>query len=274
MLKIFAEFNEEETYCGYDRVVKVYDDSFETTLDEMIALDSSESILMVLPNTLMLTEENILKIPDNIKIRVLGGYTLRFMLGLRNPNQTKLWEKVTYSKEELLQIIAAFEKVESKIVGTWDQYQKAIYLYEYLKKNIRFYKSHRIGGIDVFKPLARERELDTLVGLLKKITSDNGLSFIYQELLTRQKIECAHISGCYGKKDVCYRSWNIVTIAKKSFLVDFTNDIREFEQGNDQVTGFGLTELDLYRPKNNRDLCGLAVNLKKPFVERRLKKIS
>ena len=68
MLKIFAEFNEEETYCGYDRVVKVYDDSFETTLDEMIALDSSESILMVLPNTLMLTEENILtNVRDIIK---------------------------------------------------------------------------------------------------------------------------------------------------------------------------------------------------------------
>ena len=163
-----------------------------------------------------------------------------------------LREKATYSKSELEAIITKIEKIESNIDPNWNEYEKALYLYEYMKSDITYRTPSSVGPNghthDKKGNQYRTRTWDTLTGLINGISTCSGYAHIYQELCTRQGIKCNQINGKYLSDNEGSHAWNLVTINNQSFIVDIIWDSKKYENGQNQITGFGTVDSSLYLP--------------------------
>lgn len=161
-----GNFNYDETNANYKKVCKM--PSFDSKILEYI----SDGYLIELENTNNLTLDNLALLPDNIRVRITGGFTFEYMSGLKNPNETNLYEKCIYTKEELIQIISVINEIESNLNFDDSQYQIALKIYEYLKKNILYRVPKEYEGIkNGFGIKNRDRCFDTLIGLIKKVST-------------------------------------------------------------------------------------------------------
>lgn len=239
--------NTELAYSKFDKVVKA------TSLSEALNgfSNSDEQILFEIDSTKGISSDLVRSLPNNISIRVIGGYTEEYMRGMKSPDLTTIFSKITYSVDELTAIIDVIEKMENGINQGWDDYKKSLYIYEYMKKNIIYRVPKEVEGIYGVGVNNRGRNWDSLIGLTDRLSTCNGFSSIYQELLTRQGINCTHIGGYYNSSQ---HAWDVVTIDNHSFLVDIIWDAIAFEKGIDQTTGFGISDLSPYSFKNNREL--------------------
>lgn len=263
-----GSFNYDETNVNYKKVYKM--PSFDPKILEYISDDD----LIELENTNNLTLDNLALLPDNIRVRITGGFTFEYMSGLKNPNETNLYEKCIYTKEELIQIISVINDIESNLNIDDSQYQKALKVYEYMKKNILYRVPKNYDGItNGFGMKNRDRCFDTLIGLIKKVSTCNGFAFIYQELLTRQGIKSYLIGGKYLLNSEGQHAFNVVEIDNYLFLVDIIWDAINYENGVDVTTGFGLLNKENYIFKNNMDLYNKLTNLSSDFVNQTLSEI-
>lgn len=270
----FYDFDESQTHGKYNRVIRTNKIDFEEDVNKMINTSSPrEHILIEIDNTTGITKEMIMSIPDYVSIRITGGYSMRFMSGLKKPNQSMLWEKVTYSKDELLKFLTIFEEVENNMIKRWDHYDKALYIYDYLKKRIRYHKIHRIERMNVAGMSNHGREFDSLMGLISGEATSLGLSLIFQEMLTRQGITCVQIGGVKTFDRLGRYSWNVVTVGEESFAVDLSIDIQEFEKGNDQIIGFGQFDTTDYIPKSSREIFEKITDLEFSIIQKKLRKV-
>ena len=259
-----GNFNYDETNANYKKVCKM--PSFDSKILEYI----SDGYLIELENTNNLTLDNLALLPDNIRVRITGGFTFEYMSGLKNPNETNLYEKCIYTKEELIQIISVINEIESNFNVGDSQYQIALKIYEYLKKNILYRVPKEYEGIkNGFGIKNRDRCFDTLIGLIKKVSTCNGFAFIYQELLNRQGI----IGGKYLLNGEGQHAFNVIEIDNNLFLVDIIWDAINYENGIDTTTGFGLLNKENYVFKNDVDLYDKLTNLSSDFVNQTLSEI-
>jgi hypothetical protein len=244
-------FNEELAYSGFDCVIKG-DSIFDVDISKL----KDENALIELKNTIGINSTIARSLPSNVKIRIIGGYTKDYLEGMKSPDLSKVYGKVTYDNIEFIDIIDAIEELESGIDSNWDDYKKSLYIYEYMKKNIIYRKPVEVEGIHKIGFNSRGRNWDSLTGLTDKMSTCNGYALIYQELLTRQGIECYHIGGYYSTPNTKrgQHAWNVVAIDNHPFLVDIIWDAIAFENGIDQTTRFGNTGDDNYEFKNNGDL--------------------
>ena len=264
-----GNFNYDETNANYKKVCKM--PSFDSKILEYI-LDGD---LIELENTNNLTLDNLALLPDNIRVRITGGFTFEYMSGLKNPNETNLYEKCIYTKEELIQIISVINEIESNLNVSDSQYQIALKIYEYLKKNILYRVPKEYEGIkNGFGIKNRDRCFDTLIGLIKKVSTCNGFAFIYQELLNRQGIKTYLIGGKYLLNGEGQHAFNVIEIDNDLFLVDIIWDAINYENGIDTTTGFGLLNKENYVFKNDVDLYDKLTNLSSDFVNQTLNEIS
>lgn len=264
-----GNFNYDETNANYKKVCKML--SFDSKILEYI----SDGDLIELENTNNLTLDNLALLPDNIRVRITCGFTFEYMSGLKNPNETNLYEKCIYTKEELIQIISVINEIESNLNVGDSQYQIAIKIYEYLKKNILYRVPKEYEGIkNGFGIKNRDRCFDTLIGLIKKVSTCNGFAFIYQELLNRQGIKTYLISGKYLLNGEGQHAFNALEIDNNLFLVDIIWDAINYENGIDTTTGFGLLNKENYVFKNDVDLYDKLTNLSSDFVNQTLSEIS
>lgn len=262
-------FNYDETNANYKKVCKM--PSFDSKILEYI----SDGDLIELENTNNLTLDNLALLPDNIRVRITGGFTFEYMSGLKNPNETNLYEKCIYTKEELIQIISVINEIESNLNVSDSQYQIALKIYEYLKKNILYRVPKEYEGIkNGFGIKNRDRCFDTLIGLIKKVSTCNGFAFIYQELLNRQGIKAYLIGGKYLLNGEGQHAFNAIEIDNNLFLVDIIWDAINYENGIDTTTGFGLLNKENYVFKNDVDLYDKLTNLSSDFVNQTLNEIS
>lgn len=151
-----------------------------------------------------------------------------------------LREKATYSKEELDAIITKIESIEKNIDPNWNQYEKALYLYEYMKADIVYREPQDAG--DIASTYQRTRTWDTLTGLTNQLSTCNGYAHIYTELCTRQGIDCSQVAS--NK-----HAWNIITIDGKNFLVDIIWDSMNYEKGINETNNFGNKPLKYHMPR-------------------------
>lgn len=235
-------FDESVTYQAYkpENVYKCDSKKIDETLDHIIQLKSNERILIELPNTVGLTQSIIDRIPSNVDVRIDGGLTEEYAKSIKNEYMDYLREKATYSKEELSAIITKIETIENNNDPSWNSYEKALFLYEYMKVDIVYREPQDVG--DIASTYQRTRTWDTLTGLTNQLSTCNGYAHIYNELCTRQGIECCQVAS--NK-----HAWNIITIDDKNFLVDIIWDSIEYENGNDYTNNFGNKPLKYHNPR-------------------------
>lgn len=243
-------FNEEETFKAYNinNVIKGDSSNFEEMISK-INPDSKEKYLIQIPSTKGLTIDMIEKLPPNTDVRVIGGLTEEYAKSTAY-NWDNLRENATYSKSELIDILKKIEEIEKGIDPNWNDYEKALYLYEYLKYDITYRTTESKGNdgkpLDIRGNTNRTRTWDTLIGLTNQLSTCSGFAHIYQELCTRQGIECDKIGGKYLLNGEGSHAWNIITINGQNFLVDTIWDAQDYEKGIDHVTAFGNADSNKY----------------------------
>ncbi len=266
-------FDESTTYGAYkqENIFKTSVENINNVIEKIKSINPIEQVLIELNDTRGLSLEILDSIPDNVDIRVIGSYTEEYFKGLKFGNQN-LREKATYSKSELHDILTKIESIEKGINPNWNQYEVALYIYEYLKKNMVYTTPDKVndgGGMT-----GRSRNFDSLIGLVNQISTCNGFALIYQELLTRQGIECVNVGGKYLNGTEGQHAWNIVTIDGNSFIVDSIWDCQAYENGINHTTGFGTVKPNMYSPRSYYDLSNSTINLKQEDVNNMLTQVS
>ena len=256
------EFNINDSYEGYKYVVKAKNGvSLEQVINEVIKTNDGSNILIEINNTTELTLDLINKIPDNVKVRVIGNYTEEYMKGFkRMPGLSGLGtlKNVTYTKEQLTKIMERIYEFEKGINPNWTDTQKAEYAYNWLRKNMQYHDkklmnefNNRAGlkGSNADR-LAIYDGLANLIGIEidgKQVMASTcqGFAATYQELLTRMGIEAYNIAG--GLNGEGGHGFNIIKIDGKAFIVD---PVREFLNENSPGyypgTGFKVANINQY----------------------------
>lgn len=263
------EFNENLTYQAYDmnNVYKCDVTSIISTIEQIRQSNKNDKCLIQIPNTNGLTHEIINQLPDNVDVRIVGGYTEEYAKSVKNPNMNYLREKATYSKDELNSIVSKIEDIESHIDPNWNQYEKALYLYEYMKNDIVYREPQHAN--DIGSTWQRTRTWDTLIGMTNQLSTCNGYSHIYSELCNRQGIECHQVAGNGGN-----HAWNIVTIDNKNFIVDIIWDSIDIEKGIDHTTHFGSDDTSKHRPSCYIEQHQRLSTINQDWIEKTKEKVS
>lgn len=274
-------FDVSNTYAAYNRdnVYKCTPENILQTISEILKQKPNERVLIEVDNTIGLSNDVIKYLTSNIDVRVIGGLTEEFAKSHRHSDaMDHLREKATYSKEELTEINAKFDEIERNIDPNWNEYQKALYLYEYVKTNITYRVNRQIGPngkwLDEAGNSYRTRTWDSLIGLTNGLSTCSGFSHIYTELCTRQGIKCVQVGGKYVSNGEGDHAWNIVTINGNNFIVDAIWDAQEYENGKDVTTGFGIKDVSHYSPRSYHDMHKNISSIDPNWVSVNAKKVS
>ena len=256
------EFNINDSYEGYKYVVKAKNGvSLEQVINEVIKTNDGSNILIEINNTTELTLDLINKIPDNVKVRVIGNYTEEYMKGFkRMPGLSGLGtlKNVTYTKEQLTKIMERIYEFEKGINPNWTDTQKAEYAYNWLRKNMQYHdkklmnefnnkaglKGSNADRLAIYDGLANLIGIE-IDGKQVMASTCQGFAATYQELLTRMGIEAYNIPG--GLNGEGGHGFNIIKIDGKAFIVD---PVREFLNENSPGyypgTGFKVANINQY----------------------------
>ena len=174
-------------------------------------------ILVNIDNTRGLSSQMLMMLNSNVDIRVAGGYTEEKM---QVPRYQEFETKVIYTRNELVKIVGELEKIESGIKDSWSDYQKLIYVYTVLKRNIKY--DPKYESKDSY-------DIRTLRGLVTKQTVCAGYAIILKEILDRQGIKAEYVGG--NVPSGSGHAWNIVQIGDKKYPIDLTWDASLFRSG-------------------------------------------
>ena len=249
-------FNPNLSYEGFDYVVKPKT-TFEQALKEIIENNNGANILIEISNTKELTLELIDKIPDNVKVRVTGDYTIDFMNSFKSQQASGngTLRNVTYTKEQLKSIMNEIYEFEKGINPSWSDMEKARYAYDYLKNNLEYHDVKQIREFSSKEGMAgnnanRLARYDGLVNLIEKASTCQGFAATYQELLTRMGIESRIVSGNLNGEG--QHVYNIVKIDGKTFIVDTVREMLEANSpGYFTGTGFNVENIMQYHAKSS-----------------------
>lgn len=274
-------FNESKTYQAYNpnNIYKCDANNLEQVISEILSQHSGERILIELQNTIGLTDDIINSLTDNIDVRIIGGLTKEYSESHKDSDVIDYFrEKATYSKNELKEIMKKFKEIESNINPNWNDYEKALYLYEYIKCNLVYRKNRDQApdgkSFDEVGNANRTRTWDSLIGLITQLSTCSGFAHIYQELCARSNITCVKVGGKYVEGKEGDHAWNIITIDGKNFIVDAIWDAQEFEKGNDVTTGFAISNPKPYSPRSYRNLHEHLSSINQEWIELASKKVS
>lgn len=244
-------WNENSIYEGYDYVVKSND--LNSAISELNNPTLNGNILIEIPTTIGLTQEVINNIPDNVKVRVKGGYTSELLNGLKTPLFRKFTGQNTiYTKEQLGQITTKLDEIDSKMDPSWSDQQKIEFLYKYLRDNIKYNENGLSQKIEDGSG-KRYARYESLVGLIEGESTCQGFAHIFKELCDRNNIECSEM----GSEKHAY---NVVTIDGKNYVVDTVAENLAKTPHNGLLIS-DVNDLNLYRARSNKELLQRAKQL-------------
>ena len=175
-------------------------------------------LIIRLVNTRGISTSKLLKINDSINTtyRVAGGFDEERE---KRTNNSQYYENRNYyTRNELIEIVAIFEKIERDLLNkSYSELEVAYYIYNKLKKFIRY--------DDEF--VKNKPNAESLLGLVYRRTSSYGYSLIYKEIMDRIGIKCSFVEG----NNLKY-AWNILKINGKHVCVDLAYDSYLFHKGN------------------------------------------
>ena len=158
-------------------------------------------------NTKGLTSDIVKKINPKFRIRILGAL---------NENENSIYSEDKYVNRtrfttmELYKILTVIEDIESGIDPSWNDLEKAMYIYKVLCENMR-YVYHE-------NPSDTRDSCRSLLSLLSRQAVCAGFALVYKELLDRQGIECVY------QHKIEDHAWNLIRINGVYYPVDLTWD--------------------------------------------------
>ena len=168
-------------------------------------------------NTKGLNKDLFRKIKTTIKIRIIGGLDEK-----EKPkfNTEKYYARTIYTPMEIYKIIDKMESIEKGIDPSWNDLEKAMYVYKVLCEGMRY------DHIDMKE---NGRDLNrSLFGFITGKAVCAGFAMMYKEMMDRQGIRCLYQNKQYG------HAWNLLEVNGKLVPVDLTWDNTENEQDNNR----------------------------------------
>ena len=238
--------NINATYKGYDYVIKPKSD-LKVVLNEIINNNDGSKVLIEISSINDLTLDMLENIPDNVNIRI-NDYNMDFYQSFRKSRQKAVEainEYLTYTASELKLIVKELNNIKSGINESWNDYQKAKYVYDYMVNNIEYQEPLSIIG--------RNKHFDGLMSLVDKVSTCSGFAHTYSAILNNIGIKCSTIWG--NMNGVGNHAYNIVSIDGNNFIVDTTREsINQNKQGGFEGTGFGVQNVEQYVATSNVSL--------------------
>lgn len=209
----------------------------QLTLEDISTINEiakKEQVELICDNTKGLSSEMIGSLDANVIMHVYGGL---------NPEKKKYdsehyQQRVRYSPSELSSIIKVFEKIERKIDSSWNDLEKAMYVYKTLCEAL-VYEENEYNGRDAAR---------NLLGLLSRKSVCAGISMIYKEAMDRLGIECEY------QNMPSWHSWNILTIDGKSYGIELTQEIYNKRNNKCGFFFFCREGKDVFYGNENHDL--------------------
>lgn len=190
--------------------------------------DPQKTYVIEVQNTKAIDKDLLLKLPENVKVRVVGPYDeerINAYKGYKYTNGRVISEDYTnsviYTRNEIYNILTEIERIEKGIDSRWNKYQVLMYFYNILKRMIMYDPKYEEKSSE---------EVRSLRGLLTKKTVCAGYAVILKELLDRNGINCRYIQGLTSKDGG--HAWNIVEIDGNEYGIDLTWDNSRFRNGN------------------------------------------
>ena len=168
-------------------------------------------------NTVGLNKDIIKEIKPSIKIRIIGGLDEKEKPKFKTE---KYYKWTIYSPLEVYKIIEKMESIESGIDSSWNDLERAMYIYKNLCEGMKYdHIDAPVEGRDINRGL---------LGLITGHAVCVGFAMIYKEMLDRQGIECLYQNKKY------HHAWNLVKINGRLIPVDLTWDNTENEDENNR----------------------------------------
>lgn len=189
----------------------------------------NKKILIEVPNTKGMNSKDIKRLPDNVAIRIAGGYDKerverrkdwKFKNGETGEYYTNA---VIYSKNETIKILEQLESLESGMNAKWSDIQKVIYIYDKLRNNIMY---------DPKYERKYSSEIRSLRGLMSRETVCAGYAMIFKECMDRLGITCDYVEGYIHANKEGGHAWNIIKLNGKFYPIDLTWDNENFRRGH------------------------------------------
>ena len=159
-------------------------------------------------------DPNIIKnIPQNIDLKVLGGYNFFNDIKYLKPKYT---ERTYYSAKVLASAIEKMQKIENKIDPHWTDLTKALFVFNELTNNIQYDYTSKLPY-----------ELRNLTSLVTGFSRCAGFAICFKEIMDRLNIknEFRNIEGIH--------SCNILFYKDQPFIVDVTFARDAINHGHD-----------------------------------------
>ena len=174
--------------------------------------------IILLDNTKGQNPKIIKNIPQNIDIRVLGGYNFCDDAKFLKP---KYAERTDYSPKILAKAIAKMQEIENNIDPNWSDFTKALFVFETLVKSIDYDYDNKC-----------KEEVRNLTCLTTGFSRCAGFAICFKEMMDRLNIknEFRNIEGTH--------SCNILFYKSKPFVVDLTFARNTLDDNSDNYHRF------------------------------------
>lgn len=153
------------------------------TLDDVNKLNGlNKKIVLVFENTKGQNSDIIGYLnPNVIRVSVVGGIDY---LHKRKYNSKDYIRRTIHSPKDIANIMKTFETIERKVMFTWTESQKCMFVYKTLCEMLNGIDSNERtvqNGVDY---------MNTLTGILYGRASCEGASLLFKEIMDRLGIEC------------------------------------------------------------------------------------
>jgi len=214
-----------------------------SNINEFARNHPAQRIVLDFANSSGLSSDTIAALDKNVMVKIEGGYsTEKFTRDTsRNIYVDSEFASNIFTRNEAYAIIKTMERIESRINPSWSETEKAVFIYESLKRNITYdtrlcdYEDQLIDNHQLRKPSHYVTDSTrSLRGLVSGESVCAGYAVIYQEMLTRQGIEAYYDAGnvpaSFNNPKDGGHAWNLVVLDGKKYICDLTWD-RNSEAG-------------------------------------------
>ena len=207
------------------------------SLTDTIKLNSiakNEDIIVEIENTKGQNPQIFKKFANNITISVLGGLNY---VDKDKYNSPEYRESTFYKPKEVVGIIQTLESIERQVDPSWNQLEKAMYVYKVFVENLNY--NHNAND-----SIYEDRNLLVLKNR-KGVCA--GFSILYKEAMDRLGIPCEYQNMQH------HHSWNVLKIDDKYIPVDITYDICDKLSHRDNKCHFKYfgTNQDFYNDRHH-----------------------
>ncbi len=233
-------------------------------INEYVKQNPNITLALDFKSTKGLTLSNLYDLNENILIKIEGDLTTDYYENKQN-NYTMCsnyfgsqFISSVYTRNEAYAIISKMEEIEEYLDLSWNEKEKAIYIYDILKDMIK-YDAIKCNLEDIMLEQNRNIESYTsdstrsLRGLISGNAVCAGYAIIFQEMLTRQGIKAYYDSGISRTGG---HAWNVVILDGKNYLCDLTWDsnsvtttLYEFNKAPEEFYKFHIHDVSTHIPQ-------------------------